>query len=58
MRKSSIKNSIWSAESLLLPAVFLYFLLLTFFLKTIFIVNYLDFPDVERVWFNYPLKLL
>ena len=39
MRKSSIKNSILSAETLLLPAIFLYFLLLTFFLKTMFILK-------------------
>jgi len=47
MRKTSIKNSLLSAESFLLPAVFLYFLLLTFFLKTIFILKNWSFlrPD-------------
>jgi phosphoglycerol transferase MdoB-like AlkP superfamily enzyme len=47
MRRPSIKNSFLSSESLLLPAVFLYFLLLTFFLKTIFIVKNWSFlkPD-------------
>ncbi len=47
MRKTSIKNNILSAESLLLPVIFLYFLLLTFFLKTIFIVKNWTFlkPD-------------
>ena len=47
MGKTSIKNNILSAESLLLPAVFFYFLLLTFFLKTIFILKNWSFlrPD-------------
>ena len=47
MRKASLKNNILSSESLLLPAVFLYFLVLTFFLKTIFIIKNWSFlrPD-------------
>jgi hypothetical protein len=54
MRKASIKNNVLSSKSLLLPAIFLYFLLLTFFLKTIFILKNWTFlkPDGfgELLW--------